>query len=58
MASSCSSKFGFILDQRIHSFPIVLDYAVVLRDAEAALCLANYVGPDQHEQGVLAVVCV
>ncbi|CAM4933480.1 unnamed protein product [Rotaria socialis] len=31
------------------------NYAVFLWDAEAALCLANFVGPDQHIQGVLAV---
>ncbi|CAF3660796.1 unnamed protein product [Rotaria sp. Silwood1] len=31
------------------------NYAVLLWDAEAALCLANYVGPDQHKQGVLTV---
>ncbi|CAF2793698.1 unnamed protein product [Rotaria sp. Silwood2] len=31
------------------------NYAVLLWDAEAALCLASYVGPDQHKQGVLAV---
>ncbi|CAF1067180.1 unnamed protein product [Rotaria sordida] len=31
------------------------NYAVYLWDAEAALCLANYVGPDQHKQGVLSV---
>jgi hypothetical protein len=34
----------------------ILDYTVLLWDAEAALCLANYVGPDQHKQGVLSVV--
>ncbi|CAF4529642.1 unnamed protein product, partial [Rotaria magnacalcarata] len=33
----------------------ILDYTVFLWDAEAALCLANFVGPDQHIQGVLAV---
>ncbi|CAF1444591.1 unnamed protein product [Adineta ricciae] len=31
------------------------NYTVSLWDAEAALCLAHYVGPDHHKQGVLAV---
>ena len=33
-----------------------LDYTVMLWDAQAALCLANYAGPEHHTQGVLCVV--
>ena len=45
---------------RVTAYPYstLIDYSVLLWDAQAALCLANYVGPDQHTQGVLAVVCV
>ncbi|CAF1120665.1 unnamed protein product [Adineta steineri] len=31
------------------------NHTVALWDAEAALCLATYGGPDQHSQGILAV---
>ena len=59
MASACSSSSAFsVREHNKRNACSILDYTVLLWDAEAALCLANYVGPDQHKQGVLAVVRV
>lgn len=61
MASACSSLLNLsCLESKIFSYAFIYsDYTVLLWDAEAALCLANYVGPDQHRQAVLTVVgCV